>query len=74
MGLFKLLVLILLIVAVMVLWRRFQAWQKTAGAEQKPALMVRCAHCKVNLPENQAVREGQHWFCSSEHRDAGPHD
>ncbi len=51
------------------------------GRDQPPARaarvgsMVRCAHCGLHLPSDEAVsnRAGQH-FCSSEHRDLGPRD
>lgn len=34
--------------------------------------MVRCAHCGIHLPENEAIyRDGQP-YCSKEHRDSGP--
>jgi uncharacterized protein len=30
--------------------------------------MVRCAQCGLHLPEGEAIREGQRFFCSPEHR------
>lgn len=32
--------------------------------------IVRCQHCEVHLPETAALREGDTWFCSQEHRQA----
>ncbi len=35
--------------------------------------MVRCAHCGVHVPKNQAVGDSrQGYFCSQQHRLAGP--
>jgi len=36
--------------------------------------MVRCAHCGIHIPENEAlVRDGRH-YCSEAHRASGPSD
>jgi uncharacterized protein len=32
--------------------------------------IVRCKQCDVHLPEQDAVREGDDWFCSQAHRQA----
>jgi uncharacterized protein len=32
------------------------------------AKMVACAHCGVHLPESEAIRDGDKYFCSEEHR------
>lgn len=29
--------------------------------------MVRCAHCGLHLPKEEALREGDAYFCSQEH-------
>jgi uncharacterized protein len=34
--------------------------------------MIRCRHCGLYLPGNEAVRQGDSSYCSIEHRDAGP--
>ncbi len=33
--------------------------------------MVRCAHCGIYIPENEAFEQAGHSYCSREHRDAG---
>jgi uncharacterized protein len=30
--------------------------------------IVRCAACDVHLPEQDALRDGDNWFCSQAHR------
>jgi hypothetical protein len=37
-----------------------------------PVAMIRCRHCGLYLPGNEAVRQGDSSYCSIEHRDAGP--
>lgn len=78
MGVVKLVVLIVLVIGLMMLWRRFKAWQQTArnkaAAPPRPALMVRCAQCQLHLPQDQAIRSANQWYCCNAHRDAGHHD
>lgn len=74
MGLIKLIILIILVVACLTLWQRIKAWQaanRTPPADPvRPQLMVRCNRCQVHLPQDQALRAGDHWYCCREHRDA----
>ena len=39
-----------------------------------PALasIVACAHCGVHLPQADAIGQGDRFYCSAAHRDAGP--
>lgn len=32
--------------------------------------MVRCEHCGVYVPRNEAVEDAGRWYCSGAHRDA----
>ena len=32
--------------------------------------MVACEHCGVNLPQGEALRADERWYCSDAHRDA----
>ena len=53
MGLIRLVLLLLLVLAAITLWKRFKLWQQqrnTSQDSEQPALMVRCAHCRVHLP------------------------
>ncbi|MGM0595051.1 MAG: PP0621 family protein [Pseudomonadota bacterium] len=34
--------------------------------------MVRCAHCGIHIPQNEALERDGESYCSPEHRDAGP--
>ena len=34
--------------------------------------MVACAQCGVNIPENESMESGGHFYCCREHREIGP--
>ncbi len=74
MGLIKLIILIILVVACLTLWQRIKAWQaanqKPPADPVEPQLMVCCKQCQVHLPQDQALQSGKHWYCCREHRDA----
>lgn len=45
--------------------------QRARNAQpQIPGKVVRCKQCDVHLPETEAVREGDEWFCTQAHRQA----
>ncbi|NOL50943.1 PP0621 family protein [Pelistega suis] len=33
--------------------------------------MVQCAYCGIHLPENEAISQGNHHWCSKEHLQLG---
>jgi len=33
--------------------------------------MVRCAHCQVYLPQSEALKQNDHYWCSPEHAKQG---
>jgi uncharacterized protein len=65
----KLLLLILVIVAVWWLTKGFRRKGASGSAsEGVPEQMVNCGHCGLYLPQSEAVREGDRFFCCAEHR------
>lgn len=38
------------------------------AAEGVPEKMVNCGHCGLYLPQSEAVREGDSYYCCAEHR------
>lgn len=78
MGLIKLMVLIAVVIGLVILWRRFKAWQINSQQRQptptSPPMMVRCAQCQLHLPRDQALQVNDQWYCCDAHRDAGRHD
>jgi uncharacterized protein len=56
------------------LWRHYNAVRQTTAARPSPphagvvTAMVKCAHCELHVPEPQAVYDGEHWFCCTQHK------
>lgn len=75
MGLFRLLFWIAIIVAAIWVWRRYISGPKRAAPQPRQddaaAPMVRCAHCGVHVPKNQALAQEQNWYCSQAHLQQG---
>lgn len=72
MGLFRLITFILI---VLVAWHMFKNYQaKVRANKPKPKLAVRerivkCEYCSTHIPEEQAIKDGDHHFCGQEHKD-----
>ncbi|MDR5860851.1 hypothetical protein FZZ93_11815 [Halomonas eurihalina] len=72
--LIRLIIFAVLFFAGLKLYRMYREWKQDQNADgQQDASpgnpMVRCAWCKVHLPESDALREKGEWFCSPDHRD-----
>ena len=69
----RLLFWIAVIAAAVWFWRKFKS---PAAKQQRPApdaaLMVRCAHCGVHLPQDRALSSRQAWYCTQAHLEQGP--
>ena len=72
MNLFRLIALSLLVWIVWFMIRNYLARQRKAGIARPPKAIagriVKCRECEVHLPEADALREGEDWFCSQAHR------
>lgn len=70
MNLLRLIIIALAVWIVIVLIRN--ARNRKQVSDRRPAdkveNMVSCAQCGVHLPENEAIRDGDRYFCSKEHR------
>ena len=71
MGLFRLLFWIVLIAAAFWLWRRLtrKRPERKVGPDTLP--MVRCAHCGIHVPREQAIEAQDQWYCSRAHLEQG---
>lgn len=64
------------LLVILLVWWAFKRAQKPAshGAftsnTSQPQGMVRCAHCGIHLPRDEAVRGERGDYCSTEHRAA----
>jgi uncharacterized protein len=75
MGL-RFLLLLLAIVGVALIARHLLGSARNRpGAPPAPAVpMARCARCGVHVPESEALRQGDDFFCSRKHLEAGQDD
>jgi uncharacterized protein len=76
---FKLVLIVVAVVAVIWLLRRAIAGTHAPGkppaqAGEMKGELVACAHCGVNLPQSEARSAGGRFFCSEEHWRLGPRD
>lgn len=72
----RLIIFVVLLWAGLKLYRMYREWKQErdelahrGGQPLDNAQMVRCAYCRVHLPEDEALRSGQQWFCGENHRD-----
>ena len=69
--------ILLLIVVGFTVWAVVRAYKRSlnpppAAAPEKVAEdMVKCAHCRVNLPRSEAIYSGGEFFCTTEHKQLG---
>jgi uncharacterized protein len=54
------------------MWLRRAAARGSAAPAAAQENMVTCAQCGVHLPQSDSVAEGARFYCTEEHRIAGP--
>ena len=72
MGLFRLLIIIFLIWLGYYFVKRLLKATHSKGPAQKPRKlenMVQCARCGLHVPEEEAIKLHERYYCSPEHRD-----
>lgn len=63
-----------LLILLLVIWLLFRAWsgyRRLTKKNRPPARaekMVPCTLCGVYVPQNQAIRNGDEWYCCEAHR------
>ncbi|MBL4584647.1 MAG: hypothetical protein JKX83_08525 [Pseudomonadales bacterium] len=66
--LIRILFIIVLIGAVLLLLKRSRNPTDQDGQEQDDSeQMVPCEHCAIHVPQSEAIKEGEHYFCSEIH-------
>ncbi|MGB5260917.1 MAG: PP0621 family protein [Gammaproteobacteria bacterium] len=66
-----LLIFIALAIIVMVIKRLWlQPRPRAAKRTQLSGQMVQCKYCGMYIPEPEAIRGEDQWYCSKQHRDA----
>lgn len=70
MNLIRLVLVVLAVWIVIVLIRNARRSKQVNDRRpsEKVENMVSCAHCGVHLPEKDAIRDGERFFCCKEHR------
>jgi uncharacterized protein len=71
----RILFFVLLALAVYLVWRLLQKKQLPPGSVDSsvPRLpMVSCATCGLHVPREEALVQGERYFCCEEHRRAMP--
>ncbi|HWK55272.1 MAG TPA: PP0621 family protein [Hyphomicrobiales bacterium] len=58
-------------------WRLLRQWLTPSTPPKPPpprrlqgGKVVKCRYCEVHLPEAEAVRDGDDWYCSQQHLQA----
>ena len=65
----RILLLGIVIALAIMLYRKIKRAQQTkASSTGVTPAMRKCAHCGVHLPEPDAIRSGDHFYCSEQHR------
>ncbi|MEW6352853.1 MAG: PP0621 family protein [Pseudomonadota bacterium] len=68
MSFIRFLLIVLLIWVIALIVRGYL--QRSRAAKKKPArigTMVRCAQCGLHVPESEALRRGDDYYCSVQH-------
>ena len=64
----RIILLAVIIALAMSLYRKWKAGPTGAGNQAPMPTMKKCAHCSVHLPEAEALKSGDLYFCSEAHR------
>lgn len=73
MGLIRFIFLLLVIGVAWFVVKNYLRKQELRATKDTPriaARIVRCKHCDLHLPEQDAVRDGDDWFCTPAHQQA----
>jgi uncharacterized protein len=68
-------VLLLLAIAWLVYQLVLKSWLRTRRVQRRASRQlraVRCAHCGVHVPVQDAVTRGGEFYCSADHAGLGP--
>jgi uncharacterized protein len=68
-GIRLLFVLFAIVAVIFILRRLYRRPTTTKRPLAAPGQMVRCAHCGLYLPRDEALHAGELDFCSPDHRD-----
>lgn len=68
---------IFLLIVAWLVWFMFRRWKRDKETTfthtpsiSPPVHMVRCTHCGIHLPQRDALKKDDHWFCGRPHLEA----
>ena len=64
-----LVIIIVLALIIMIARRLWQTPRPPAKPGRQPGQMVQCANCGIYIPAQEALRHGEHFYCSQAHLD-----
>ena len=68
MPIIRLIIIAALIGLALTIFRRFKTKKQEKPAHKiENQNMVKCHHCGLHLPEPDAIKHGEHFYCSKEH-------
>jgi len=70
-GLIRIAILVILAVLAYRLIKRWLASLPRESAKpgkEQIGQMVRCHYCGLHIPQDEALRADNHWYCNQEHR------
>ena len=73
MGLIRLVIFLLILGVVWFMVRNYLNKLRKQQQDDTPpqvARIVKCRHCALHLPENEALQHSGQWFCSQDHKQA----
>jgi uncharacterized protein len=66
-------IFIALAIIVVLVKRLWPSSRPPATRMREPGQMVQCAHCGIYIPEQEALHQGDQFYCSRSHLDANSH-
>ena len=66
----RLLIIILLLVLLFALIKRFLPGKPPPQDEPRIAKIVRCDYCQIYIPHTSAIKHAERYYCCDEHKEA----
>jgi uncharacterized protein len=69
-----LIIIIVLALIIVIAKRLWQTPRPPKKSSREAGKMAQCAHCGIFIPEQEALRRGEHCYCSQAHLDKDLHN
>ncbi|MDH5601226.1 MAG: PP0621 family protein [Gammaproteobacteria bacterium] len=69
MGLIRFIIIALIIYLLILIFKRWAANKNppSSGSQENSTVMVQCKTCKLHVPETEALKKNDEYYCSQEH-------